>query len=164
MIDECAIAVSVRTGRLQDLPAVGDLWEGLMDYHLRLDARYERGRGSRDAFLRYLKTTTLKSPDHVLLVAEAEGEIAGFLAARVEYGGPIFARPDFGYVTDTSVSPAFRRLGVARALFDEAREWFQARNLASIRVSVSTENEAAMAFWRDVGFRPFMERLWYDLS
>jgi ribosomal protein S18 acetylase RimI-like enzyme len=164
MMEHCAIAVSVRSARLQDLPAVGDLWEELMDYHLRLDTRYERGRGSRDAFLRYLKTTTLKSPDHVLLVAEADGEIAGFLAARVEYGGPIFARPDFGYVTDTCVSPVYRRLGIARELFEEARLWFQARNLPSIRVSVSTENEAAMAFWREVGFRPFMERLWFDLG
>jgi ribosomal protein S18 acetylase RimI-like enzyme len=153
----------VRAGRLQDLPAVGDLWEELMDYHVRLDPRFKRGRSSRDAFLRYLKNTTLRSPDHFIYVAEVAGGIAGFLIGRVEYGGPVYESPDFGYVTDACVAPACRRMGIGRLLFDEARTWFRSRKLASIRVSVSTENPVAMAFWREVGFRPFMERLWYDL-
>lgn len=157
-------AVLVRAGRIQDLPAVGDLWEELMEYHLRLDERYERGTGSREVFLRHLKATTLRSPDHRLWIAEVEGAIAGFLVGRVEYGGPVFAHPDFGYITDACVSPVYRRLGVGRRLFQDARAWFESRHLKSIRVSVSTENPVAMAFWREVGFRPFMERLWYDLG
>lgn len=142
---------------------MGDLWEELMDYHLRLDERFKRGDKSRDAFLRYLKNTTLRSPDHFLYVAERDGAMVGFLIGRIEYGGPIFENPDFGYITDACVAPACRRTGVGKLLFDEARAWFRKRNLPCVRVSVSTENEAAMAFWREVGFRPFMERLWYDL-
>ncbi|HEY3414535.1 MAG TPA: GNAT family N-acetyltransferase [Armatimonadota bacterium] len=157
-------AVLVRVARVQDLPAVADLWEELMDYHLRLDARYERSTGSREVFLRHLKSTAMRSPDHMLWIAESERAIAGFLAARVEYGGAVFAHPDFGYITDACVSPSYRRLGVGRRLFAEARAWFETRHLKSIRVSVSTDNPAAMAFWREVGFRPFMERLWYDLG
>ena len=88
---------------MQDLPAVGDLWEELMDHHVRLDPRYERGIGSREVFLRHLKATTLRSPDHMLWIAEVDGAIAGFLASRVEYGGPVFAHPDFGYVTDACI-------------------------------------------------------------
>ncbi len=156
--------VTVRLGRATDLPAVGDLWAELIDFHITRDRRFLTARNARESFVRHLSGTILRSPDHAVFVAEVDGRIAGFLVAKVEYGGPIFLNPNFGYITDACVDEAFRRQGIGHHLFGAAKSWFRARGLTNIRVSVATENPVACSFWRDLGFRPFMERLWYDLD
>ncbi len=163
-MDSSSPAVTVRMGRQSDLEAIGGLWEQLIAFHTQLDRRFLTAKGARESFLRHISGTILRSPDHALIVAEVDGEVAGFLIAKLEYGGPIFLNPNFGYITDACVDEAHRRLGLGHRLFDAARQWFRARGMTNIRVSVATENPVACAFWRDLGFRPFMERLWYDLD
>ncbi|HEY3265807.1 MAG TPA: GNAT family N-acetyltransferase [Armatimonadota bacterium] len=158
------LPVIVRAARNSDLPAIGDLWEQLMSFHTQRDARFAVARNARSAYLRYLATNVMPVPDNLVLVAEIDGRVVGFLAGRVEHGGPIFSDPHFGYITDMSVDEGCRRRAVGRRLFASAQSWFRARGVTNIRVSVSTENPVSTAFWKGVGFRPFMERLWYDLS
>lgn len=156
--------IVVRAGKPADLDAVGDLWEQMLRHHIARDRRYLTAPGAREAFLRYIRTRVLRSQEHRLLFAEADGAPAGFLVARVERGGPVFLNPDFGYITDASVHEDFRRHGVGRALFEAAKAWFRVKGVTNIRVSVASENPDGLSFWRGLGFRPFMERLWYDLD
>jgi ribosomal protein S18 acetylase RimI-like enzyme len=161
---ERSCAVTVRRGRPADLQAIGALWDELLEFHIRLDDRYKTAPQARETFVRHVSGSVMRSPDHALFVAEAEGRIVGFLIGRVEHGGVIYADPDFGYITDACVHEDYRRLGVGRLLFDAVREWFRGRGLSNIRVSVATDNPVSRSFWMGMGFRPFMERLWYDLD
>jgi len=157
-------SIIVRAGRPADVGAVGDLWEQMLAHHVARDRRYLTASTAREAFLRYIRLRVLRSPDNRLLIAEVDGKPVGFLIARVERGGPVFLNPDFGYITDASVHEDYRRQGVGRALFEAAKSWLRAKGMTNIRVSVASENPDGVAFWRDLGFRPFMERLWYDLD
>lgn len=154
----------MRAGKPADLDAVGDLWEQMLRHHIARDRRYLTAPGARNSFMHYVRTRVLRSREHRLLLAEVDAAPAGFLVARVERGGPIFLNPDFGYITDASVNEDYRRQGVGRALFQGAKTWFREKGITNIRVSVASENPDAMTFWRDLGFRPYMERLWYDLD
>jgi ribosomal protein S18 acetylase RimI-like enzyme len=158
------MSIVVRAGRPADIATVGDLWEQMLAYHIERDRRYLTADGAREAFLHYVRVRVLRSADNKLLIAEVDKAPAGFLIARIERGGPVFLHPDFGYITDTCVDEDYRREGVGRALFEAAKSWFRAKGVTNIRVSVASENPGSMTFWRDLGFRPFMERLWYDLD
>jgi ribosomal protein S18 acetylase RimI-like enzyme len=157
-------SIVVRAGKPADIAAVGDLWEQMLAYHIARDRRFLTADAAREAFLHYVRVRVLRSADNRLLIAEVDGAAAGFLIARIERGGPVFMNPDFGYITDACVQEAHRRHGVGRALFEGAKIWFRAKGMTNIRVSVAAENPAGLRFWKDVGFRPFMERLWYDLD
>lgn len=163
-MENAAPTVIIRRGTAGDLPAIGDLWEQLMAFHIARDPRFATSAHARADYLRHVSHCLARSSDHAVLVAVVDGVVAGLMVARVEYGGPIFQDPNFGYVVDACVDENHRRLGLGRGLFEAAKKWFRTRGMSNIRVSVASANPLAQAFWRDMGFRPFMERLWYDLD
>lgn len=156
--------ITIRRGTREDVAAVSGLFLELMAFHEDLDARFAPGRTARAAFENHLLGSILRSQSAVLFVAERDGALVGFLTARIEYAGPIYRHGDHGFISDAYVGEEHRRHGVGRRLAEAAGAWFRRRGVAHVRVSVATCNDTARTFWRDMGFRPFMERLWLDLD
>ena len=50
------------------------------------------------------------------------------------------------------VAPAYRRIGIGRALIDYGRAWAHSKGAARIRVGIFEDNPAALAFYGSVGF------------
>lgn len=80
-------------------------------------------------------------------VAEAGGEIVGFVAAR--------KLAELGNIDWLYVAPAHRRGGVARALVAAVVKELYARDVVRVRVWTLYRSTAAMAFWQRVGFAPY---------
>ena len=72
---------------------------------------------------------------------------------------PVYERREYGSITDLAVTAEFRRRGVGRRLFEAARDWFASGGLDRLEVRVATTNELSTAFWRGLGFEPYMESL-----
>lgn len=89
----------------------------------------------------------------VSLVAEVDGQFAGFVMARVDYGE--FGRTVAAAVIDTiGVNPAFAHRNVGRALLSQLLT-----NLASLRaervyIPLDWDNFGLLAFLKRIGFRP----------
>jgi GNAT superfamily N-acetyltransferase len=63
------------------------------------------------------------------------------------------------------VAPEQRRAGVGRGLFNAVREWANRQEgIAHIEMSVLAGDDQAVAFWRSLGFSPYVQRLWAGLS
>lgn len=91
----------------------------------------------------------LSSASHWLLAAEAEGRFAGYLsAARI---AKLDARKAVLFVDELMVLPAYRRRGVARALWREAEALAREIGAWRIRLLVEEGNAAARGFYRAVG-------------
>lgn len=59
---------------------------------------------------------------------------------------------DEGYITNVVVHPAYRRKGIATALFDELKDYAEKEKLERITLEVRASNAAARALYERLGF------------
>jgi ribosomal protein S18 acetylase RimI-like enzyme len=107
----------------------------------------------------------LNRPRSVAFVAESGGTLAGFIAGNIERNLPDRLPEEHATVGYLWVEPAFRRHGIARALFEEVAAWARSQEgIGHFEMAVLSADTAAAGFWRSIGFSPFIERLWAPLS
>ena len=87
----------------------------------------------------------LSLPGADCLVAEAEGEIAGFLLA--EHAGRR------AHLITLDVLERYRRRGIGTALLRAMEEKLAAGGVEHIELETATDNDAAVAFWHKHGYR-----------
>ncbi len=87
----------------------------------------------------------------VLIAQDQDGGRLGFisLTVREAIGGVERAQ-----VADLAVAESARRRGVGRALMGAAEAWARERRFSVVGLDVWSTNERAMAFYRDLGYRP----------
>lgn len=151
-----AATPTIRRATIADLPAIVDRWTELMAAHTDLDpvlyGTADHAPGTYRAFVR----RHLGKTNAIVLVAERDGAICGYLLGGQGRRSPIYAVGVVGMIFDLAVQPQARRLGVGRALVDAAFAWFDARGLSHVQVNFSTCNPSASAFWPALGFQPFL--------
>ena len=90
--------------------------------------------------------------DHVI-VADLEGEVAGFVACTVQHDTAAHLAGPTGTITLIAASEHARRRGVGAALVAAAVEWFRAREVAAVEVGTQLRNAAAARLYERCGFR-----------
>ncbi len=80
------------------------------------------------------------------LVAEVEGEIAGYLDMTIQ------AWNQSGWINNLVVAPNHRRQGVGTALLKGAFRWAQEHRLRTITSESQTKNYPAISFYQKHGF------------
>lgn len=83
------------------------------------------------------------------LVAEMNGNPVG-LASGVVWDKD----PSVTYIYQMWVSPEARGTGIARALLEHITSWAESRGCESLKLSVTTVNDAAVNLYQSVGFNP----------
>jgi ribosomal-protein-alanine N-acetyltransferase len=96
------------------------------------------------------------SSGQIVLIAEINGRICGFLAARVI--------ADEAEILNMAVDPAYRRKGIGSTLLSAATSAAQAQNAKNIYLEVRESNSAAISFYRRHGFEKTTERRGYYRS
>ncbi len=149
----------IRPAAERDLDAVVALWIELTRHHEPLDPLFRLREGARGE-LRELLRAVLHDPDaHVLLHDPGAGPPDGLCIVRVDRAPPIYRETERAEITDLGVRPAVRRRGIGRALAQAALAWVQARGVRRVEVRVVAANAEGRAFWRGLGFAPFVDVL-----
>jgi ribosomal-protein-alanine N-acetyltransferase len=154
--------ITVRRARLEELDAVLDLWEEMMQYHARLDPRFQPAADGQALFRPTLRSWMAES-DVRVLVAVTEGRVIGYASGRIVESAPVLDPPYFGHVSEICVAPEWRRFGVGRRLFRALYAWFRRRGLTTLQLNVAARNPVSQAFWHEMGFGDYMDRMWMDL-
>lgn len=150
---------AIRRATQDDLDAVVRLWSALATHHASLDPHF-RLRPGAGAELRELLRAQLRDPDALALLAvDAGGAGVGLLLARVELAPPVLEEAGRAEITDLWLEPAWRGRGLGRALADAALAWIDARGVHRTEVRAAHRNDAGRAFWRALGFAPFVDVL-----
>lgn len=106
-----------------------------------------------------------ESSDWTIRIAETEaGSPVGFLMATFSTRPDFFHEASRGKIEDAWVRPEHRRSGIARALALEALGWVRSRGAGRVILQVAGRNAAGQAFWRRLGFEPFMDVMEMDVS
>ena len=83
------------------------------------------------------------------LVARVNGEIAGFLIARID----VEKGRTFGHILTLDVTPSHRRMGIARKLLYELETLLRRRVVGECRLEVREGNAAAISLYLKLGYR-----------
>jgi len=133
--------VCVRQLRPDDLDAV-----------IALDSK-NTGRRRDEYFKLKLAQSLSDTGIQVSFAAEREGELAGFLLARVYYGE--FGIMDQVAALDTfGVHPGHRGKGVGRALLRQLRHNLLGLGIPTLQTEVAWEDQELLSFFQHAGFRP----------
>jgi GNAT superfamily N-acetyltransferase len=154
----------VRRATRADLPALGRLGAHLMRVHFAFDRRRFVAPGDHpEAGYAHFLGSQLAVKDAVVLVAERDGAVVGYVFAGIEPFSWKELREAAGFVHDVVVDEEARHAGVATALMEAAAGWVKAQGVASLMLWTAAPNVGAQHLFERLGFRRTMIEMTRDL-
>jgi ribosomal protein S18 acetylase RimI-like enzyme len=157
--------VSVRPAALSDLAAVGRLGALLVRTHHDFDPErfIAATSGTEQGYGSFLGTQ-LGKPDVVVLVAERDHAVVGYVYAGLEGTDYMALRGPAGAIYDIVVDPEHRGHGIGRMLLDAALEDLKTRGAPRVVLSTAERNETAQRLFARAGFRRTMIEMTRELQ
>src|SRR5690349_2821513 len=108
----------------------------------------------------------LEDENVILLVAEAGGDLVGFVHAIVKEAPdfPVLVPRRYLLVDGIVVRSGFQKQGIGKVLMDEVREQAIARDATSMELSVYDFNETAISFYESLGFQTLSRKMRKELK
>lgn len=159
------MATVIRRATTRDLDAVGRLGAALLRAHYAFDAdRFMEAGADAEAGYAWFLGTQLDRADSLVLVAEVDGSVAGYLYAGIEPRSWKELREEAGFVHDILVDEGSRGAGLARALIGEAITWFRERGVPRVVLWTAAKNTLAQKLFERLGFRSTMIEMTRELT
>lgn len=150
--------MKIRKAGKDDLGRILDLWWELNRSHEKFDRLYyshKPGPVCREMGLKHYGSW-LKKPGHLILVAEDDGKIIGYLAGKKTIRPPLYRMGECGVVDTIIVAKAARGRNAGRLLIKAAIAEFKKMKLKMVVLNVETGNTGARSFYKRTGFRERM--------
>jgi GNAT superfamily N-acetyltransferase len=157
-------SVVIRPAERRDVDPLGRLGGLLMRAHAAFDARrfLPPGDDPDSGYGRFL-LSQLDDPTVVVLVAEIDGAVVGYVYAGIEPLSWKELRDEAGFVHDIVVGESVRGTGVGRQLLDAAIEWLRARGVPRVMLWTAVANAPARRLFAARGFRETMVEMTLEL-
>ena len=156
--------IAIRRAAPTDTVALGRLGALLLRTHYEFDRQrfMAPGENSEQGYGWFLGTQ-LRDEDAVVLVAERDDEIVGYVYASLEPASWKELREAAGFIHDVAVDERGRRGGVATALIEAAVEWLRNRGAPRVVLWTAERNDAAQQLFARLGFRRTMIEMTLEL-
>lgn len=143
---------------------LGRLGALLMRVHYEFDRlRFlEPGDAPERGYANFLGSQ-LRDEDAVVLIAEVEGRVIGYVYAAVEPISWKELRDECGYIHDLIVDPAERSHGAGSALLEAACDWLRQRGMPRVVLGTAEKNVGAQRLFARSQFRPTMIEMTREL-
>lgn len=142
----------IRHGTREDATEAARLWMQSVREHAKYDHIYAPAPNAEQTMRRFL--ADLSSGRYsCFYVAEANGQIIGFLSGELREGSPAFDSRTWAAIEDIFVIPEKRSLGIGHALLAACDRWARERNACGLSLQVAAGNERARKFYEQLGFR-----------
>jgi ribosomal protein S18 acetylase RimI-like enzyme len=87
-------------------------------------------------------------------LALVNGQIIGYITIYIKEQADYWQIRRVGEISGLMVGKDYRRLGIGKRLFDQAKVFFAARGVRYYTIYTSVENQAALDFYRQIGMMP----------
>lgn len=152
---------SLRMAMAEDLPQLDGLWRALYRQQHETGMLLTVPQDGFDAWVASL--SPMLGRFAMVVLAEYEGRIAGFLAGRVRALPAYFGGQPAGFVSDVYVDPDFRRRGIAEAMVHAGIQWFEESGITRIELQVVVANEDARRLYRRLGWKEeLLQMVWQN--
>lgn len=155
----------IRRAKESDLPTLGRLGALLMRTHYGFDSKrfLDPGTHPEEGYAWFLGEQLKDEANVVVLVAERQGEVAGYVYAGLEPISWKDLRDACGFIHDIVVDERGRRSGVATALLDAAMQWLRDQGAPRVVLWTAEQNEPAQGLFARLGFRRTMVEMTREL-
>ncbi|MFA5021802.1 MAG: GNAT family N-acetyltransferase [Patescibacteria group bacterium] len=147
--------VSIRKAKVKDLDLVSAMAVNLLKYHSQFDTYYRPAKNAKGAYHKLFRSAIF-SRRKILLVAEIDSEIIGFVMALVRRKPPVFAIKDYGFITDIFIVNEYRNQGIAGLFLQELFKWFKKNRIKNIELLAHVKNDIGQKFWSKYKFKDFL--------
>lgn len=156
-------AAVIRPATRRDVPALVGLWEELMEFHRVRDPFFTRSAQGADIFARFIEEN-IRNDAACVLVAVVDGKIVGYCQGMLEQHPPAIAQVDYGQILDFGITAEHRRAGIGSQMLEALCDWFRREGVRRIEVRHSTFNEIGARFWPKMGFQPYLQTSFKELT
>jgi GNAT superfamily N-acetyltransferase len=159
------MAIIIRPAEARDLPVLGRLGAALMRTHYAFDrARFlSPDAGAEEGYAAFLGSQ-LHASDAVVMVAEIDGAVAGYVYAGIEPLSWKELRDEAGFVHDLLVADEARNSGAGGQLLDAAIAWLKQRGMPRVVLWTAARNAGAQRLFDRRGFRSTMVEMTRELE
>jgi ribosomal protein S18 acetylase RimI-like enzyme len=157
--------IIIRRATRADVPSLGTLGGLLVQEHHDFDRRrfLPVSSGTPQHYGAFLGSQ-LDDADAIVLVAEHDGKVIGYVFGAVEGYDYLSLRGPAGVVHDLIVDPKHRGHGVGRLLLTEILALFQSRRAPRVVLSTAEQNSGAQRLFERMGFRRTMIEMTRELD
>src|SRR3989344_201062 len=134
--------MEIRNFSKSDISSIAGLMRRMADFHHGLDPEYKAGEGYDD--LEGERESWLADADILVLMAEEDGAVAGYMRISIEPAPAYLDEKKIGLVDDIFVTENYRRRGIAELLFAKAKDWFSKKRAHSVELNVDVRNKDAI--------------------
>jgi GNAT superfamily N-acetyltransferase len=150
-------SVQIRPATPEDAEGITRVYLESAEHHARIDP--ERNHVPDRATIRERYRAGQQHPSSasgaVTLVAEAGGEILGFLDARIDRPlDPMYRAMTYCFIADIAVAEPHRSQGMGEQLMRAAEEWGRRNGADLVVLEYHTANPRAAEFYARLGYRP----------
>lgn len=147
------------------LHALRELTIELQDYERDLDGRMPSGESIVDDYVLQMFSRCKQSVGRIL-VAEVDGEVAGFVTilTKVSSGELADGEIEYGLISDLVVGPKYRRRGLGQELLAAGEAFARSCDVKWLRIAVLEKNRVAKDLYTANGFSVLFSELEKDLS
>ena len=142
------------------VPAIVNLWVGMMDYHKELNPYHtlrKEGPANWEVFLRWNMTK-----GKVIVALDDDDMPAGFIMGHVKEYPKLFRLDECGIISDMYIIPEHRNQGLGTEMVKELFQWFDEKGMERIELRVEPSNDQGYSFWKKVGFKAHVHELALD--
>ncbi len=157
--------MQIRRATADDVEAIARLGALLLRVHYEFDRdRFmQPGPGAEEGYAWFLGSQ-LDEPESLVLVAEAHGQVVGYLYASIEPRNWKELRERAGFVHDILVTEESRGAGAAQSLMEQAFAWMRQQNAPRVLLWTAAPNDRARRLFERLGFRPTMVEMTKELG
>lgn len=155
--------INIRKATLDDVPQIIEIWKDFMDYHRPMDSFWTRTKDAHKKVTSYIRSN-LSNKDYLIIVAEDGKRLIGYQIAQVMEHPPILERVRHCLINDIAIIEPYRRKGIGRKMFNEARMWSRENNIDRIELQVVANNNKAIKFYEKLGLKSYLIRMYLDFD
>ena len=152
--------VEIRKATLNDLDTLLDFEQQLISVERPMDTSLEQI--NKISYFNIPKF--IESDNSELFVATVANEIIGCGYGLIKQNHNKFAQKEHGYIGFIFVKEEYRGKGINKSIFEGIFDWFKAKDIIEVRLSVYEENPRAIKAYEKLGFEKSLVQMIHYLD